>query len=73
MIYTHTPTMFNFYLPLRGILLGPNVMGIVSQNSEDITNAMWIGLLTLEALMILGVAIRGIAKRVSLSTRANAY
>jgi hypothetical protein len=32
---------------------------------DRILNAVWVGLLGLEVLMVLGVAVRGIAKRLS--------
>ena len=32
-------------------------------NEEKILNAVWVGLLGLEVLMVLGVFVRGVAKR----------
>lgn len=42
------------------------MMEPVAFGHEDrILNAVWVGLLGLEVLMVLGVAVRGIAKRLA--------
>ena len=63
---------FTIYV-LEAFLLVQNTYPMLLEMMEDfafgheerILNAVWVGLLGLEVLMVLGVAVRGIAKRLS--------
>jgi len=49
-------------------MLDINLSALLSQQSEDqLLNNIWIGLLSVEALMVLGVAVRGLAGAVASS------
>lgn len=66
------PLWFTLYV-LEAFLLVQNAYPLLLEKmaayaygyEERILNAVWVGLLGLEVLMVLGVAVRGIVKRLS--------
>lgn len=65
--YWYTFYVFEAFLLMQishGVLMF-NLEGLLGGCEEDILNGLWIGLLGLEALMVTGVALRGLVRAIA--------